>query len=102
MDSPCLSAGGLRFWDHPVPTEGLSLPCGRLTGAGQTSMGLPRFAPAEARWGWVPPVLRGRGARAGARTGAPATGGARSRAPQPDPALPSWLTILPATRLNGA
>src|SRR5262249_26116158 len=69
MDSPCLSAGGLRFWDHPVPTEGVSLPCRRLTGAGPTSIGLPRFGPAEARWGWVPSVLRGRGARAGARRG---------------------------------
>jgi hypothetical protein len=32
MSSRCLSAGGLRFLDHPVPAEEFGLPCGRLTG----------------------------------------------------------------------
>ena len=52
MDSPCLSAAGLRFLDHPIPTEGLGVPCGSLTGRAayraaffQTSLGLRRSAP---------------------------------------------------------
>ena len=32
MDSPCLSAAGLRFLQPPVPAEGLTLPCGRVAG----------------------------------------------------------------------
>jgi len=32
MDSRCLSAGGIRFLDHPFPAEEFGLPCGRLTG----------------------------------------------------------------------
>jgi len=43
--SPCLTAAGLRFLDHPYPAEGLASPCGSVTGdALQTSSGFPRSA----------------------------------------------------------
>jgi hypothetical protein len=52
MDSPCLSAAGLRFLDHPVPTEELAFLAvrvlvGRRTAprSAQTSLGLLRSAP---------------------------------------------------------
>jgi hypothetical protein len=32
MISPCLSAAGLRFWEHPVPAEDLCLAYARPTG----------------------------------------------------------------------
>jgi hypothetical protein len=32
MSSRCLSAGGIRFLDHPFPAAEFGLPCGRLTG----------------------------------------------------------------------
>src|SRR5262245_37593785 len=48
MDSPRLSAGGLRFLDLPVPAVELSLSSedrrAYWTGV-QTTTGLPRFAP---------------------------------------------------------
>src|SRR5437867_11253544 len=31
MDSRCLSAAGLRFLEHPLPTEEFCFPCGWLT-----------------------------------------------------------------------
>ena len=43
--SCCLSAAGIGFSGHPLPTGGLGLPCGRLTGARhrvRTPSGLPR------------------------------------------------------------
>jgi hypothetical protein len=67
MDSPCLSAGGLRFLGHPVPAAGLSRPSEDRRAywpAGQTASGFPRSAPVETRRGWVPPILRGLGAPA--------------------------------------
>ena len=48
MNSPCLSAGGLRFLEPPCPAGGLGLPYGWLTdygqttGVGQTPSGFPR------------------------------------------------------------
>jgi hypothetical protein len=51
MLSPCLSAAGLRFLDHPLPTEEFSFPYGRRTGwrgqripLVQTALGFPRSA----------------------------------------------------------
>jgi hypothetical protein len=47
MSSPCLSAGGVRFLDLPVPTEESGLPSEdrRACRQSRTSLGLPRFAP---------------------------------------------------------
>jgi hypothetical protein len=39
MTSPCLSAGGLRFWDRPVPAEEFRLPCGWPTGRARLHRG---------------------------------------------------------------
>ena len=47
MISRCLSTSGLCFLRHPVPTEGLGIPYGLLTGREvlfQTSLGFPRSA----------------------------------------------------------
>src|SRR6516225_5189183 len=67
MNSPCLSAGGIRFLGHPVPAAGLGRPSEDRPAywlGGQTASGLPRSAPVETRRGWVPPILRGLGAPA--------------------------------------
>lgn len=72
MDSPCLSAAGLRFLDHPLPTEELGVPCGSLTGRAADSaallpdlIGVTTFRTDEMRPGWVPSLHRGRGVRGG-------------------------------------
>ena len=44
MDSPCLSAAGLRFLRLPPPAVDLARSCDRVTGWLQTTTGLPRFA----------------------------------------------------------
>jgi hypothetical protein len=56
MSFRCLSAGGLRFLDHPVPAGEFGLPCGRLTDRmglpfQQTPSGLPRSTPARTNRG---------------------------------------------------
>jgi hypothetical protein len=72
MDSPCLSAAGLRFLDHPIPTEELGVPCGSRTGRAAYSaallpdlIGVTTFRTDELRPGWVPSLHRGRGVRGG-------------------------------------
>jgi hypothetical protein len=44
MDSPCLSAAGVRFLRLPEPAVDLARSCDRVTGGLQTTTGLPRFA----------------------------------------------------------
>jgi len=44
MDSPCLSAAGVRFLSHPVPAVDLARSCDGVTGEFQTTTGLPRSA----------------------------------------------------------
>jgi len=44
MDSPCLSAAGLRFLRLPTPAVELARSCDGVTGESQTTVGLPRFA----------------------------------------------------------
>jgi hypothetical protein len=51
MTSRCLSAAGLRFLDHPVPTGDFRRSCVRPPDLGQTPLGFPRSAPARADWG---------------------------------------------------
>jgi hypothetical protein len=63
MISRCLSTGGLRFLEHPIPTEELSLPCGWATGLDcMVSMpdliGVITFRSSEIRLGRVLSVLR--------------------------------------------
>jgi hypothetical protein len=72
MDSPCLSAAGLRFLDHPLPTEELGVPCSSLTGRAAYSaallpdlIGVTTFRTDEMRPGWAPSLHRGRGVRGG-------------------------------------
>ena len=51
---------------HPVPAEGLGVPCGRLTSApgdGLDLDGVSVFRTHELRSGWVPSLLRDHGAR---------------------------------------
>ncbi len=43
MDSRCLSAAGLRFLRHPIPTREFCVPCGSLTGHRSDSVGLTTF-----------------------------------------------------------
>ena len=40
MISRCLSAAGIRFSQHPLPTGELAVPYGSVTGRGQTPLGL--------------------------------------------------------------
>src|SRR5262245_61762660 len=47
MDSPCLSAAGVRFLSHPVPAVDLARSCDGVTGWLQTTTGLPRSAEAR-------------------------------------------------------
>jgi hypothetical protein len=54
-----------RHWllGHPVPAEGLGVPCGRLTSAPEGGLdldGVSVFHTHEQRSGWVPSLLRGR------------------------------------------
>jgi hypothetical protein len=72
MDSRCPSAGGLRFLDHPIPTEELGVPHGSLTGRAvyraallPDLIGVATFRTDELRPGWVPSLHRGRGVRGG-------------------------------------
>jgi hypothetical protein len=51
MPSRCLSAAGLRFLDHPLPTGDFRRSCVRPTDLGQTPSGFPRSAPLRADWG---------------------------------------------------
>src|SRR5262249_14999122 len=51
MTSRCLSAAGLRFLDHPVPTEDFRRSCVRPTDCRQTPGGFPRSAPSRGDWG---------------------------------------------------
>jgi hypothetical protein len=51
MPSRCLSAAGLRFVDHPVPTEDFRRSYVWPTDRGQTSLGFPRSAPSSCDWG---------------------------------------------------
>src|SRR3989442_8016732 len=51
MASRCLSAAGLRFLDHPVPTGDFRHPCVRPTDLSQTPLGFPRSAPSSCDWG---------------------------------------------------
>jgi len=44
MDSPCLSAAGVRFLRHPVPAVDLARSCDGVTGWLQTTTGFPRSA----------------------------------------------------------
>src|SRR6266571_4644022 len=102
MDSPRLSAGGLRFLDLPVPAVGLRLPSedrrAYWTGV-QTTTGLPRFAP----------VRCGRGGcflYSGVLVSLHGTGeypchGRSFRAPVCDPASPSKPSV-PATYFDEA
>ena len=57
MYSPCLSAAGLRFLRHPVPTEDLALPYGWAT-AFADLIGVFLFRLSEIRLGWVPTIPR--------------------------------------------
>ena len=62
MISPCLSAAGIRFWEHPVPAGELCLPCGRPTAALMAAdpIGVTVCHMVEIRLGRAPSVLRGR------------------------------------------
>ena len=51
MPSRCLSAAGLRFLEHPVPTEDFRRSYVRPTDPRQTSVGFPRSAPSSRDWG---------------------------------------------------
>jgi len=51
MASRCLSAAGVRFLDHPVPTGGFCRSCVRPTDHRQTPLGFPRSAPSSCDWG---------------------------------------------------
>jgi hypothetical protein len=91
ISSPCLSAGGIGFLDHPVPAAGLGRPCGRLTGMPPDCNGVTTFRNGEKRRGRVPPLLRGLGVRTGGKSASLSVG----------LVLP-WRTIVPATGLYGA
>jgi len=54
MASPCLSAAGFRFLDHPLPAEEFGSPYGRRTGSCQTSSGLPCSATVRCGRGGCP------------------------------------------------
>ena len=61
MIPPCLSAAGIRFWEHPTPTGELCLPYGRPT-AGLTTadpIGVTVCHMVEIRLGRAPSLLRG-------------------------------------------
>lgn len=62
MLSPCLSAAGIRFWEHPVPAGELCLPYGRPTAAviATDPIGVTVCHMVEIRLGRAPSVLRGR------------------------------------------
>jgi hypothetical protein len=51
MTSRCLSAAGLRFLEHPVPTEDFRRSYVRPTDLSQTPLGFPRSAPSSCDWG---------------------------------------------------
>src|SRR6266511_420316 len=51
MASRYLSAPGLRFLDHPVPTEDFRRSCVRPTDRSQTPLGFPRSALSSCNWG---------------------------------------------------
>ena len=62
MISPCLSAAGIRFWEHPTPAGDLCLPCGRPTASMMPAdpIGVTVCHMAEIRLGRAPSLLRGR------------------------------------------
>ena len=62
MISPCLSAAGIRFWEHPVPAGGLYLPYGWPTAdlIAADPIGVTVCYMVEMRLGRAPSVLRGR------------------------------------------
>jgi hypothetical protein len=63
MDSLCLSAARIRFWNHPFPPEEFCLLYRRLTGENfQTPLGLSRSARMRSNQVRVPSILRGLGA----------------------------------------
>ena len=51
MYSRCLSAAGLRFLEHPIPTGDFRHSCVRPTDCRQTPLGFPRSAPSSCDWG---------------------------------------------------
>jgi hypothetical protein len=51
MPSRCLSAAGLRFLEHPLPTEDFRRAYVRPTDCHQTSLGFPRSALSSCAWG---------------------------------------------------
>ena len=51
MTSRCLSAAGLRFLEHPVPTGDFRRSCVRPTDGRQTPLGFPRSALPSCNWG---------------------------------------------------
>ena len=96
MISHCLSAGGFRFLEHPIPAEGLYLPCGWSTGFDYDSppdlIGVITFRTSEIRLGWVLSVLRRLGVLV-----------QDSKIPVPiDAILSSLLSIIPTIRGDGA
>ncbi len=63
MDSPCLSAAGLRFAKHPFPLRS-HVPYGSPTVCCHTDrIGVAAFRSSKMRLGWVPSFCRGRGVR---------------------------------------
>ena len=67
MFSPCLSTAGIRFLQHPVPTEELALPYGWVTNGyfPIDLTGVTLFRMSQIRQGWKPTALRGLGVREG-------------------------------------
>jgi hypothetical protein len=59
MISPCLSAAGLRFWEHPVPAEDFRLAYAQPTGIVPDLIGITVSRMVEMRLGWTPSLLRG-------------------------------------------
>lgn len=72
MDSPCLSAAGIRFLDHPVPAGGSAfLAVGSLLGIVERRHfadhdGIAAFHMMEMRSGWVLSMRRDPGVCSGA------------------------------------
>ena len=59
MNSPCLSAAGLGFLQHPAPTEDIAIPCGLGTDYSDL-IGVFLFRIGEIQPGWEPAIPRSR------------------------------------------
>ena len=59
MYSPCLSAAGVHFLEHPTPTEDVAIPCGLVTDCSDL-VGVFLFRIGEMRPGWEPAIPRSR------------------------------------------